>query len=48
VAQYVSDGLSLRSALQQYHWIFIRAGFLLAPYIDELGSPPGPYSSQTG
>jgi hypothetical protein len=34
VAQYVSDGLSLRSALQQYHTIFVRAGFLLAPYID--------------
>jgi hypothetical protein len=35
VAQYVADGLSLRSALQQYHTIFVRAGFLLAPYIDK-------------
>jgi len=34
VAQYVTDGLSLRSAMQQYHTVFIRAGFLVAPYID--------------
>ncbi len=34
VAQYVSDGLSVRSALQQYHTIFVRVGFLLAPYIE--------------
>jgi len=36
VAQYVADGMSLRSALQQYHTIFVRAGFLLAPYIDQV------------
>lgn len=34
VAQYVTDGLSLRSAMQQYHTVFVRAGFLVAPYID--------------
>jgi hypothetical protein len=34
VAQYVADGLSLRSALQQYHTIFVRAGMLLGPLID--------------
>ncbi len=34
VAQYVADGMPLRSALQQYHTIFIRAGALLYPYID--------------
>ncbi len=34
VAQYVADGLALRSAMQQYHTIFVRAGFLLAPFID--------------
>jgi hypothetical protein len=39
VAQYVSDGLSLRSALQQYHSIFIRAGVLLCPYVDERNAP---------
>jgi hypothetical protein len=35
VAQYVADGLPLRSALQQYHTIFVRVGFLLNPYLDE-------------
>jgi hypothetical protein len=35
VAQYVSDGLKLRSALQQYHTIFVRAGALLGPYLDQ-------------
>ncbi len=39
VAQYVVDGLSLRSALQQYHTIFIRTGVLLCPYLDELNAP---------
>lgn len=34
VAQYVVDGLALRSALQQYHTVFIRAGVLLLPYLD--------------
>lgn len=34
VAQYVADGLSLRSALQQYHQNFVRAGMLLSPLID--------------
>jgi hypothetical protein len=42
VAQYVSDGLSLRSALQQYHAIFVRVGFLLYPYIKQLNSPSSP------
>jgi len=36
VAQYVADGMSLRSALQQYHTVFVRAGFLLAPYIEQV------------
>jgi hypothetical protein len=35
VAQYVADGLKLRSALQQYHTIFVRAGTLLGPYLDQ-------------
>jgi hypothetical protein len=35
VAQYVADGLKMRSALQQYHTIFIRAGTLLGPYLDQ-------------
>ncbi len=34
VAQYVVDGLALRSALQQYHTIFVRVGMLLLPYIE--------------
>lgn len=38
VAQYVVDGLPLRSALQQYHTIFVRAGFLLNPYVDARNS----------
>jgi hypothetical protein len=39
VAQYVADGLSLRSALQQYHTVFIRTGVLLNRYIDDLNRP---------
>lgn len=39
VAQYVADGLSLRSALQQYHTIFVRAGALLGPYLDYRNTP---------
>lgn len=39
VAQYVTDGLSLRSALQQYHTIFVRAGALLCPYLDRRNAP---------
>jgi hypothetical protein len=35
VAQYVVDGLALRSALQQYHTIFIRVGALLLPFIEQ-------------
>lgn len=38
VAQYVTDGLPLRSALQQYHSIFIRTGVLLLPYVDALNA----------
>jgi hypothetical protein len=38
VAQYVVDGLPLRSALQQYHTIFVRAGFLLNPVVDARNS----------
>lgn len=34
VAQYVADGLSLKSALQQYHQNFVRAGMLVSPLID--------------
>jgi hypothetical protein len=34
VAQYVVDGLTLRSALQQYHLIFVRVGMLLLPFIE--------------
>jgi hypothetical protein len=39
VAQYVTDGLSLRSALQQYHSLFVRAGALLEPYIVQMNAP---------
>jgi hypothetical protein len=39
VAQYVSDGLALRSALQQYHTIFVRAGALVLPYLEAVGTP---------
>jgi hypothetical protein len=39
VAQYVVDGLALRSALQQYHTIFVRAGFLLLPYLSLRNAP---------
>lgn len=45
VAQYVTDGLPLRSALQQYHSIFIRLGVLLLPYIDALNTA---YSDAAG
>jgi hypothetical protein len=41
--------LSLRSALQQYHTIFIRAGVLLCPYIDKLNTPgPGGSPARLG
>lgn len=33
VAQYVVDGLELRSALQQYHLVILRVGALLNPYL---------------
>ncbi len=39
VAQYVADGLSLRSALQQYHTIFVRTGVLLFPYLNAYNAP---------
>lgn len=39
VAQYVVDGLPLRSALQQYHTIFVRTGVLLCPYLDQRNAP---------
>lgn len=39
VAQYVVDGLRLRSALQQYHTIFIRAGAALIPYLEQINEP---------
>lgn len=39
VAQYVADGLSLRSALQQYHTVFVRLGFLVLPYVDAKNAP---------
>jgi hypothetical protein len=39
VAQYVADGLSLRSALQQYHTVFVRLGFLVLPYVDARNAP---------
>jgi hypothetical protein len=35
VAQYVVDGLELRSALQQYHLPIMRVGALLNPYLAE-------------
>jgi hypothetical protein len=35
VAQYVVDGLALRSALQQYHTIFVRVGAILLPYLEQ-------------
>jgi hypothetical protein len=41
VAQYVVDGLALRSALQQYHTIFVRAGMLLLPYIERENTQEG-------
>jgi len=34
VAQYVVDGLALRSALQQYHTVFVRVGVLLLPFLE--------------
>lgn len=39
VAQYVVDGLALRSALQQYHTIFVRVGVLLLPFIEQENAP---------
>jgi hypothetical protein len=39
VAQYVVDGLALRSALQQYHTIFVRVGTLLLPYLERENAP---------
>ena len=39
VAQYVVDGLPLRSALQQYHTTFVRMGILLGPYLDQKNAP---------
>ena len=39
VAQYVVDGLALRSALQQYHTIFVRVGMLLLPYLERENAP---------
>jgi hypothetical protein len=41
VAQYVVDGLALRSALQQYHTIFVRVGTLLLPYLERENAPVG-------
>jgi hypothetical protein len=35
VAQYVVDGLELRSALQQYHLPIMRVGALLNPYLTQ-------------
>jgi len=39
VGQHVTDGLSMRSALQQYHSIFVRAGALLGPFLDQHNAP---------
>jgi hypothetical protein len=39
VAQYVADGMELRSALQQYHLVFLRVGVLLNPYISLINEP---------
>lgn len=39
IAQYVVDGLALRSALQQYHTIFVRVGTLLLPYLEQENAP---------
>jgi hypothetical protein len=39
VAQYVTDGLPMHSALQQYHTIFVRLGFLILPYVDLKNQP---------
>lgn len=39
VAQYVVDGLALRSALQQYHTIFVRVGVLLLPFLELENAP---------
>jgi hypothetical protein len=41
VAQYVADGLSMKSALQQYHSIFVRVGVLLYPLIELDNCLPG-------
>lgn len=39
VAQYVTDGLPLQSALSQYHTIFIRLGYLLIPFLEASNAP---------
>jgi hypothetical protein len=39
VAQYVVDGLELRSALQQYHVPLLRVGALLNPYLLQVNAP---------
>lgn len=39
VAQYVVDGLELRSALQQYHLPIMRVGALLNPYLAQINAP---------
>jgi type II secretory pathway pseudopilin PulG len=39
VAQYVVDGLALRSALQQYHTVFVRVGALLLPFLEQENAP---------
>src|SRR6476469_1426318 len=39
VAQYVVDGLALRSALEQYHTVFVRVGVLLLPYLEQRNAP---------
>jgi hypothetical protein len=38
VAQYVVDGLELRSALQQYHLPLLRVGVLLNPYLLQINT----------
>jgi hypothetical protein len=38
VAQYVVDGLELRSALQQYHLPLLRVGALLNPYLLQINA----------
>jgi len=38
VAQYVVDGLTLRSALQQYHTVFVRVGALVLPFLEQVNA----------